>query len=152
MRQNKSGQELEIQKPESYQRHRRQSFWQIVAPILLIGLMVLVAVVFMILTISGVQTGIAVSQWSDLSIIWLLMPLIFPAVMVVILLFFMIYGIVKLRQILPVYTRLIQSYSLLFGLRVEQVSKRALSPVINLKSSLTGVGALFLSLFRRSRG
>jgi len=134
----------------SYQRHRRQKFWQILAPVIFSGLLVLAVVVLMILSITGVKTGIAVSQWADTSLIWMLLPVIFLAIIMSLILFVMIYGLARLLRILPSYTGLIQGYVRRYATVIGQGSQKVLTPIIKMKSYRAGMSAVFSSLFRRS--
>lgn len=150
MNQTKSGSTSELRHRDSYQRYQRQSFWQIIAPIGLMGLLALAGMVFMVLSISGTRTGISVSQWSDASIIWMLLPLIIPAVMILILIILIIYGVTKVIQAVPGYSRLIHAYIKLYGLRVDIATRKTLAPLINLKSIFAGAGRFFSALLGRS--
>ena len=78
------------QKPvthESYLRHRRQSTWQIFLPIIIGSLLVLAAAVLVFLPVVGVSTGVNSSQYADTSLVWLILPVLFLAVLIA---FFMI--------------------------------------------------------------
>ena len=60
----------------SLQRHKKQRFWQIMAPILLGGLVTLAAAVLMVLALTGTVGGISLSQYADTSLVWLILPVL----------------------------------------------------------------------------
>jgi FtsH-binding integral membrane protein len=140
---------IELQKRDAFRRHQRQSFWQIILPVILAGLLMLTGMVVMILSISGAKTGIVVSQWSDLSVIWLTLPMFIPAVMVLIFTILIIYGVARLIKLVPKYAQLIQAYVKLYALRINLATNKAAAPFIGWKSILAGAGRIFSSLFGR---
>ena len=73
--------------------HRRQRFWQIILPIVLFCLLIGVAGVYTIFA------GKAISRlWADVSIIWLILPLLFFVLLFLVLLIGMIYLLNKLTK------------------------------------------------------
>lgn len=134
----------------SLQRHKRQRFWQILVPVIFGGVLVLVVAVLMILSITGINTGIAVSQWADASVIWILLPMILFGIMASVILFGLIYGLVQLLRILPSYTGLVQSYVRRYTSMIGEGSLKVLAPIIKVKSYRAGLSAVFSSLFKRS--
>ncbi len=134
----------------SYQRHQQQAFWQILIPILFVGLLVLAAGVVMVLSISGTDIGIDVSQLADTSLIWMILPVLFFAVLIVILLLGLIYLFARLLSILPSYTALVQNYTNLISVRVNLIMHKLTSPIITVESRKAGMHAFFDKIFSRS--
>jgi small-conductance mechanosensitive channel len=88
--------------------HRRQFAWQILVPILVLTALFLAVAV---LVASG--TGSSSRTWADVSMIWVIAPVLVFALVVIIVLGFLIYAISKLHQITPHYTSKIHGF---FGL------------------------------------
>ncbi len=134
----------------SYKRHQQQAFWQILIPVLIVGFLVLAAGVVMVLSISGTDIGIDVSQWADTSLIWMILPVLFFAVLMVILLLGLIYLFARLLSILPTYTALVQNYANLISARVNLLMHKLTSPIITVESRKAGMHAFFEKIFCRS--
>lgn len=101
--------------------YRRQRFWQIILPIVVVSFLLVVA------------GGITISLdgelnrlWADISIIWLVIPLLFTALFLLILLVGMIYLLFKLTNVLPRYTRKAQH----IFIRIEQETCRGSDSVV----------------------
>jgi uncharacterized membrane protein YhdT len=79
--------------------HKRQFAWQILVPILVMAGLIIAGAVL-------IATGGAArnSVWADVSVIWLLIPALIIALMIMTLVVTTIYGMAKLLQILPHYT------------------------------------------------
>jgi len=137
------------QSSASFQRHRRQRFWQILAPTLLGGLLVLAVAVLMVLSISGIQTGINVSQGADISLIWIIMPILLIAVFLTIILLAMIYGMSRILGILPVYSRMAQDYVTLVAARIQHGAKKVTAPIVSVKTTRSAMKAFFSALIGR---
>ena len=123
----------------SYRRHKKQQFWQIIAPIA-VGFLLMVAVmVLTILTAAGGDPGTQISGWADTSMIWLLLPVLMVAILVALLLFAMVYLLARALKVLPIYTGIVQQYAALIADRVRYFSNKLVSPIIGIRSSVSGV-------------
>lgn len=131
----------------SYQRHKRQSFWQILFPVLLGGLVVLVGLAFLILTATKGDPASQLSGWADTSLIWLLLPVMGLGLMAVLLLGALIYLLGRLLKILPVYTALVQRYFAIGESWVKNFVARGIKPLLTAKGFQAGAGQLLKSLF-----
>jgi hypothetical protein len=82
--------------------HKRQFFWQILLPMLLVLLLGLaVGVIVIVSTFSGSGQP---RLWADVSIIWLIAPMLLFALGLLAVLGTIVYGMVKLLQVTPTYT------------------------------------------------
>ena len=133
---------------ESYLRHRRQSTWQIFLPIIIGSVLVLVAAVLVFLPVVGVSTGVNSSQYADTSLIWLILPVLFLAVLIAFLMIGLIIVIAKALQTIPGYTRIGQDYAKLISSTVQYWSGRFVSPIIGFKSRLASFRRIFNSFSR----
>ncbi len=135
-------------KHKSYLQHRRQSTWQIFLPIAISSLLVLAAAVFVVLPVTGVPTGVDSSQFADASLIWLILPILFLAVLIVLLMIGLIILVAKILQTLPGYTKIGQDYAALISSTLQYWSGRMVAPMIKLKSRLASLKPIF-NLFTR---
>jgi hypothetical protein len=113
---------------ETYQKHRREIFWQITIPLLIGVLIVLVVAV-------GVTFGSAmdVSRWADISLIWLILP----ALLIALVLIVTAPGLCPLlliRKLPPFMLRLQDFFQRWEGVR--RVSDKAKSRYCGLKAGL----------------
>jgi cytochrome bd-type quinol oxidase subunit 2 len=124
--------------PETGKNHRAQSFAQILLPILLVTL-ILVAVA----VLASLAPNDTVIRFSDISIMFLILP----TAMVVLVLFLLsaglIYGLAKALKVLPQYARLAQIYIEKFEQFLRKLSDKSVSPMITLESGLAGMRVLF---------
>lgn len=100
----------------SLQNHRRQRFWQILLPIVLFSGLIVVAGVFTVAA-DGVQNRL----WADASIIWLVLPMLFVALFLLVILIGLIYLLYRLTKGTPRITRKVQN----IFTRIEQGTSRA---------------------------
>ena len=126
--------------PATYAAHRREVFWQIIFPFILALIIILGLVAGVIL--AGYQGMEAVSRWADVSLIWLLLPLLIVLLVTLAILSGVVYLITKLLGVLPGYARMVQDFFSLVQLRVKSISDRLVEPVLKLHSFKAGVGAL----------
>ena len=138
-------------KHASYLRHRRQRIWQIRIPVVVGSMLILAAAVIMILPAAGIDTGVDVSHGEDASLIWMIVPLLFLAVIVTLFLVGLIVLVAKILKTLPQYSSIGQHYAALIAENVQFWSKRIASPLIVIQSRLASMNAFFTSLLGRSR-
>lgn len=119
--------------PVSHAAHKRELFWQIIFPALLALL------VFALLTGLVIWAGIAgeqeVSRWADVSVIWLLPMPLFMALITLVVLAAITYGVIALIRVLPRYARLLHNYLLQVQLKVNEWSDKAVEPVLKTQAS-----------------
>lgn len=127
----------------SYQAHRKQVFWQIILPV---GFSVL-ACLGLIILISLATFGAAgdVARWAAISTIWIVIPLLFAGLLLLLLLGGLIYLLARLLNILPTYTALVQDYTFRGASRLRGISDAAVQPILFLE----GLNASIKAIFRR---
>ena len=135
--------------PVTTAAHRRQTFWQI-------KLLVLLGVVLVVLAGIGVVLAAAsgggdVSRWSDISMIWLITPMLLLTLLMSVLTAGMVFMVGKLLPVLPRYTHLMLGYFVLVSRRVESISKAAVEPFLRAHSVSASVRA-FQKALRRKNG
>jgi len=126
--------------PATYAAHRREVFWQITFPFILALIILLGLVAGVIL--AGYQGMEAVSRWADVSLIWLLLPLLIVLLVTLVVLSGVVYLITKLLGVIPGYARIAQDFFLLIQARVKSISDKLVEPILKLHSFKAGVGAL----------
>lgn len=141
----------EFHKSASYQRHEKQRFWQILTPIGVGLLIMLVIVALVIRAAVGTNAGGPVSQWADISLIWLILPVMLFAIIATLVLIGLSYLVARLLQILPTYTFIVQHYAYLISSQVKLWADKIVQPVISLESIKASVGAFLTALAGRSQ-
>jgi len=118
--------------------HKKQVLWQIILP-LCIGIPVLFTLG--ILTIfSGSET---VSHWADISLIFLLIPLMLMGLVISALIVGLIIGISRLMQYIPTYAHLVQQFAFLVKGRVLQRCNISVEPILFVRSTIPAIRVLF---------
>ncbi len=102
----------------SYQRHRRQVVWQIVVPVVVAAL-VIVAVLYLLVT-AAFGGGGDVSRWAAISTIWLTLPVMIAAFLILAVLVAITVLLVKVQQFIPPYSRRLQR----LAFRIDASAKR----------------------------
>jgi hypothetical protein len=135
--------ELPHSESPSLRAHKHQRTWQILVP--LVGVSALI-IATAILAVSGGAPQARV--WADLSVIWMLAPLLTFAVLLIGVLGFLIYGFYRLFLLLPGYTARLQD----FVFRVDNGARRVADGIARPFIWIHQIGAAlesFLSLGSR---
>ncbi len=127
----------------SLRKHRHEILWQVMFP-LVSG--VIIMLLLMGLSVAGASDQ---SRLADISVIWLIIPLMFGSIALFILLIGVIYGLVVLIRLLPKYTQQAQSFIKLMGTRVSEMDDRIVAPVIKGHISSARFRKLFDQILRR---
>ena len=127
-------------KTKSYSAYKRASFWQIIFPMILIGL---IFVVVSVLTAGHGQETLG--QWAAVSTIWLSIPVIIFLIVNLVILGGLIYGLAKLLDITPIYMHKLTGYIHLIGEKIASFADAAAEPIIKTE----GFSASVRSIFRK---
>ena len=79
---------------ETHEKHRKEVVWQIFLP-LAVGVLLM-----LILMAVSISSAVNQSRLADISLMWIILPNLFVALFVIVLLAVMIYGIMKLTSVL----------------------------------------------------
>lgn len=139
--------ELPERNPVTYERHRKEVMWQILVPVI-IGAVIILALAILAAT----RTDAQVSKGADVSVIWMITPMLIVALIFLVLLGAMIYAVMSLLGILPGYARLVQDYFDAFRVQVGIVSDKAVEPVLRIESIKASLRALGRSLRKNEDG
>jgi hypothetical protein len=121
----------------SLRNYRHQRFWQIILPIVLFSLLIVVAGGFTI-----IADGELNRLWADVSIIWLVAPLLFLAIIFLAILIGMIYLLYMLTKGTPRITRKIQNIFTRIEQETCRVSNSAVKPVVWIHQFQSGLKSL----------
>jgi hypothetical protein len=135
--------ELPEPNPVTEARHRHEVIWQVFLPVAIGAVLVML---LMLLTISG--SNYWVSKGADVALIWLISPQLVVSVIVIVINAAFIYGLFRLMQVLPGYSRLILNYFLAAGVYVSQFSNKVVSPILRTRT----ISASMRQLARSLRG
>ena len=124
----------------SVHAHRRQFAWQILVPLLVVAAIIIAAAVLI-----SVGATSATRTWADVSTIWLILPMLFLALFVVILLGFLIYGVAKLLQVTPRYAGKAQDFLVQLSSGTRRIADGTARPFVWVHQA----GAVLKSIFRR---
>lgn len=119
---------------ESYLKYRRDVTRQILLPTILATLLILgLGGLAIYSTSAGSQS---VSLWADIALIWLIIPMMFLAIVILALLAALAYGLARLLGIAPQYTGLVQEYALWLNAEIVLWTNHIIQPVLVLKTWL----------------
>ncbi len=122
---------------ESTLKHRRDLNRQIILPIVLATL---AAVGLAILSgLAATTNSSSVSLWADISLIWLIIPMMFMALVIMALAIALVYGLNRLLKVTPHYTGLAQYYTFWFNAQVTIWADKLVQPVLFIKSWLASI-------------
>jgi hypothetical protein len=118
--------------PKTHAAHRKDVGWQITLP-LVIGCLVLV------LALAGVIWAAAganpqVTRWADISLIWLILPALFFALLGLGVLVGITYLVSKLLGVLPGYARVVQNIFTNIHAKALKANDALVAPALKLKS------------------
>jgi uncharacterized membrane protein YjgN (DUF898 family) len=119
--------------------HKRQLAWQILVPFLVVTVLIIALAVLAI-----INAGSATRTWADVSVIWLIAPMLILALLFVTVLCFLIYGIAKLLKITPYYTGKAQDFFSMLSGRMRTIADGTAKPIVWSQQ----VGAVLKSIFK----
>ncbi|OGO35523.1 MAG: hypothetical protein A2W35_21430 [Chloroflexi bacterium RBG_16_57_11] len=137
MMQNKDKQPILPRNPITHQRHRREVFWQITFPILVVSL----ALLLLAIMATGLSP-VRASKWADVSIIWLIIPALIFSVLLMVIIAALVYLTLRLLHILPFYFFKGHNWFLLVNLRIGRIGDHLVEPFVRLRAWKAGAGAL----------
>ena len=120
--------------------HKRQFIWQILAPVVALAVLIIVAAVFVMTGGTSGNRALA-----DVSTIWLIVPLLIPALVLAAVLGTLIYGITMLLKVAPKYSGKAQFYAAAAAAGARKVADRATKPFFWVHQA----GAVVKSIFNK---
>ncbi len=135
---------LDERNPITHLRHRKETLWQISVPIAVGSLILLVLSLLSTQMISD-----EASRWADISLIWLIMPMMLVILISLATLILSIYATVKLIQALPIYAFRFHRSLMLIGAYLHNASDRMVEPFLRVKSFSASAKTLRQQIFRK---
>ena len=119
--------------------HKRQLAWQILVPFLVVVALIITAAV--LLATGGVSAN---RTWADVSTIWLVAPMLVFALVFVIVLGFLIYGMARLLEVTPRYTGQAQDFFAMLSDWMRKIADGTAKPIVWSRQA----GAIFKTIFK----
>ncbi len=129
-----------IKEPEH--RHHDQKLTQIFLPLLITTIVCLAGFLVLLLSTSGGTSSSL--QWANISIMFLILPLLFLGIAVVVILILLGDLTRSWNQSLPPGLRNIRNRIIGFSLRVQQIAQKPAKPVIGIQSFWAAIKSLFV--------
>ncbi len=92
----------------SYLKHRKDTAWKIIFPVVLSSVLCIGLVV--LINIATFRSGGDVQRWADISTMWIAIPIMVLLLVVFALLGGIVYLLTKLLNIAPPYTAMVQEF------------------------------------------
>jgi hypothetical protein len=115
----------------SHQRHRRELWTRILLPML-----AAVAAIVALATLTGIaafRPQSEVARWAAVSTIWIILPFMAAALLLLVILIALIYGMARLIAIIPVYTGRAQNIAWRIEETVKRLADKAAKPIFALE-------------------
>ncbi len=117
---------------ESYIKHKQQLLRQIILPMILVTIIGLSVVILSCFAITGEASDL--SLWADISMIWLIIPMMILFLLLIGLMAGLVYGTGKLLKVTPRYTGIAQEYVLWFYAEVAIYTQKIIKPILSIKT------------------
>ena len=129
---------------ESYKKHRKEIIWQIVLPMVLTAILFIALVV--LINIATFRDNGDVGRWAAVSTIWISIPIIIVALLFLAILVGIVYLLIRLLQITPIYTGKAQDVAY----KIAGYARRAADITVKPVFFLDEVGATIKALLGRN--
>ena len=120
---------------ESYKKHRKQLVWQIILPMVLTAILFIALIV--LICFATFRGNGDVGRWAAVSTIWISIPIMIGAVLLIAVLVGIVYLLIRLLQIAPIYTGKAQDFVHIVVGHVRRAADAVVKPII----ALNGIGA-----------
>ena len=130
--------EMRERNPVTRAKHKKQIFWQIQMPLIVVGILVLIAIIVVLLA-SATQ----IATWANISVfymglIFLVVALIFTAITII-----MSYYLYRANRKLPFLTFQGQRFLFILENRMHRISDKSVEPFVRLHSFVASGRAIF---------
>jgi hypothetical protein len=130
--------------PVTYQSHRKQVLWQITIPLVIGAVIILILAV--LVTTGSPQTA---SLWADISLVWLIIPVMIVSLILLVLLAGLAYAVIWLVRTIPGYAMQAQNFMIMIASQVEKLGNVIVEPILRLNAFLASLQVLSRSLRRK---
>lgn len=125
--------------------HRRQFFWQIILPLFVVLALIITGAVFV--TIDGESQA---RLWADISMIWLIAPVLIIALLGFVLLGLLIYAMIRLTKAMPRFTSRAQGIAMRIRSETRRAADTSVEPIMWTKQAGSVLETFVKTIFRRS--
>lgn len=125
---------------ESYKKHRKEIIWQIILPMVLTAILFIGLVV--LINVATFRDNGDVGRWAAISTIWISIPIIIISLLLLAILVGIVYLLIRLLQITPIYTGKAQDFAYKIAGSARRAADAAVKPVIFLDSIGASIKAL----------
>jgi len=129
---------------ESYKKHRKEIVWQIILPVVLTSILFIALIV--LVNIATFRDNGDVARWAAVSTIWISIPIMIVALLLLAILVGIVYLLIRLLQITPIYTGKAQD----FAYKIAGYARRAADIAVKPVFFLDEVGATIKALLGRN--
>jgi uncharacterized Tic20 family protein len=130
--------------PVTHQAHRKQVLWQITIPLVVV---VTVILVLSVLVATGSPQN--ASLWADISLVWLIIPMMIASLILLLLLAGLAYAVIWLVRTIPGYAMQAQNFMIMITGQVERLGNMIVEPILRVNAFLASLQALRRSLRRK---
>jgi hypothetical protein len=130
--------------PVTQQSHRKQVLWQITVPLVIGAVIILILAV--LVTTGSPQTA---SLWADISLVWLIIPVMIVSLILLVLLAGLAYAVIWLVRTIPGYAMQAQNFMIMIVRQVEKLGNVIVEPILRVNAFLASLQALSRSLRRK---
>jgi hypothetical protein len=123
--------------PITQAAHRKQAFWQIYFPLILFGVLVIIAIVLVLLVDDE-----GASKWADISLIYIIALAMIAFLVTTVLLVMLVVYTARLSKATPFFFFRVQRFFYLIEIRVKDISNIASEPFLRIQSFIAGARAL----------
>jgi small-conductance mechanosensitive channel len=119
-----------VRNADTHDRHRREVLWQITIPVG-VGTLIILALAYLAIFPATAQQD---SVWADISIIFLIVPVVLVSLLMTAMLVGSVYLTVRLIQESPFFFYKVYQWLLFANVKVQEAGIKATEPVLKLQS------------------
>ena len=127
-----------VRNPDTHKRHRHEVLWQITIPV---GISVVILLALAYLAIFP-ATAKQDSVWADISIIFLIVPVLLVSLLMTALLVGSVYLTVRLIQESPFFFYKVHQWLLFINVKVKEAGRKATEPFLRVQSFTASIQQL----------
>jgi hypothetical protein len=120
-----------VRNPITRQRHQREIFWQVTVPMLIGSVILLVPAGLAVAASFGLVPD-NTRRWADISMIWMIIPVMFMTLLTLVFLAGSVYALMRLILVLPKYSYQALGWLLLLGLNLQRLNDRLVEPFLRM--------------------
>ncbi len=128
-------------------RHRRQMLTQVWAPLAVSMIIVLALAIWSI--VGAIQGSSQIERWGNLSAVWVIMPVLFSSIIMLVLVAGVAFGVTWLLKRMPGWMLKAQLFMLRLALTTRRAADQATKPVVAVNTFSARASTLWNRIFHR---